>query len=83
MKTQKTAHGFRLIEFTDLYRKSCSIQESSLAPHLALWLGVDEDGGGGGRRMHLGQEQARWLAGLLLTFAETGELPGDYEEPTP
>ena len=41
-KQKKTQRGFRVVEFSDLYRVKCSIQQSSLASQPALWLGVDD-----------------------------------------
>jgi hypothetical protein len=32
--------GFKGLRFNDAYRQSCSIQESSVIPH--LWLGIDD-----------------------------------------
>jgi hypothetical protein len=73
MIIERTTHrGFRRIEFRDIYDKSCSLQESSLATDYAVWFGVDEN------RMHLNQDLARELLPLLETFANTGQLP-DYE----
>lgn len=43
MLTQgKTARGFSLIEFSDLYNTACNIQDSSLATECAIWLGVEK-----------------------------------------
>ena len=39
MKRRVTQRGFGRIEFEDSYGEKCSIQESSVYPH--LWLGVD------------------------------------------
>ncbi len=39
-----TERGFEQGEFTDLYRSTCSIQESSLATEGAIWFGVNDDG---------------------------------------
>lgn len=41
IKGSKTARGFDLIEFQDLYGTECSIQKSSLATDDAIWIGVD------------------------------------------
>lgn len=82
MKTQKTTRGFRLIEFHDIYATPCSLQESSLACPPAIWLGVDDhsDDRKGGR-MHLDREQARWLAELLMRFADgEGNLPDRHKK---
>ena len=40
-KLRKTARGFQIAEFKELYGKDCSIQESSLATEAAIWLGID------------------------------------------
>ena len=64
-----TARGFRIVEFTDLYNKPCSLQESSLATDEAIWLGVH------GHRMHLNREQTAALLWPLLHFVLTGRLP--------
>jgi hypothetical protein len=69
-KASKTARGFSMIEFGDLYGNDCSIQKSSLATADAIWLGLDE-----GQRMHLDRDTAAWLARVLSAFATTGELP--------
>lgn len=37
-----TERGFALLNFTDLYGKKCSLQESSLATTDAIWFGVDD-----------------------------------------
>lgn len=42
LKKTKTARGFSLIEFTDKYGESCSIQKSSAASFDAVWLGIDK-----------------------------------------
>lgn len=39
---EKTARGFALSDFNDLYGAKCSIQKSSLASDDAIWLGVDD-----------------------------------------
>ena len=66
----KSNRGFTVGDFTDLYDKSCSIQESSLAAPPALWLGVDSN------RMHLTQDIVENLIPLLQHFVDTGNLPG-------
>lgn len=70
-KASKTARGFSLIEFGDLYGNVCSIQKISLATADAVWLGLSE-----GHRMHLDRDAAGWLAKVLSSFSATGELPG-------
>lgn len=42
MKTTTTSRGFGVIEFTDAYGKSCSVQESSSADRSCIWLGIDD-----------------------------------------
>jgi hypothetical protein len=42
MRHSKTARGFDLIEFSDLYGVGCSVQASSLATDDAIWIGVDD-----------------------------------------
>ncbi len=74
-----TERGFRRGVFNDLYAKSCSIQESSLATEEAIWVGcdhetVDQGGLPCGARMHLTREMAGELAQILMRFAYTGEL---------
>lgn len=88
MKTGYTQRGFSLIKFVDLYKVNCSIQQSSLAGMDAIWLGVDlpaetarkqvEANGTMLTRMHLTRQQAHDLAGVLLYFAENGELPEEH-----
>ena len=41
IKETKTARGFELLEFTDLYGVECSLQKSSLATDDAIWIGPD------------------------------------------
>lgn len=69
-KASKTARGFSLIEFGDIYGNQCSVQKSSLATTDAIWLGLVE-----GHRMHLDRDAAAWLARVLTAFSATGELP--------
>lgn len=42
MKETTTERGFVRIEFCDLSKAPCSLQESSLATREAIWLGVDD-----------------------------------------
>ncbi len=70
-----TNRGFLRGDFKDLYGRSCSIQQSSLATKKAIWLGVDKDTEGKpSSRMHLSQEQVNELLPHLQRFAETGSL---------
>jgi hypothetical protein len=73
-KFDKTPRGFRYIEFTDYNGQVGGVQESSLADGPLLWLGKD-----GSDRMHITQEQARALVGILQYFADIGELPDSFE----
>lgn len=73
MKMRKTNRGFRILEFTDLYNTSCSLQESSLVSPDAVWLGC------GDNRMHLNQDMARELIYYLNYFQEHGSLPDEDE----
>lgn len=73
-KFARTSRGFRYIEFTDFYGRQGGVQESSLATESLVWLGLDGD-----QRMHITQEDARKLAGILQYFADIGELPDSFE----
>jgi hypothetical protein len=42
IKMKKTARGFSIGTFEDLYGHQCSIQKSSLATQDAIWLGIDD-----------------------------------------
>ena len=42
MNFSKTDRGFGLCEFTDLYGKESSVQESSLATEAAVWVGISD-----------------------------------------
>lgn len=68
LKVSRTDRGFIRYEFTDLYGERCSLQMSSLATEPAIWLGANT------QRMHLTQDDARWLAIMLRHFADAGEL---------
>lgn len=85
MKVTKTNRGFRLIEFNDRYKQSCSIQDSSLATESAIWLGVSNTGpnmeGPNGKvsedinaRMHLTMEMVEALIPVLQRFVKTGSI---------
>jgi len=82
-----TSHGFLRGDFGDANGERCSVQESSVATEPMLWLGQDhgthyEHEGLESKccaRMHLTQEHARCLAGLLQYFADHGELPPSAE----
>ncbi len=61
---QTTNRGFVRLEFSDLYEKNCSIQESSLATDEAIWLGCNEGTHTDNvclARMHLNKEQIEML----------------------
>lgn len=71
----RTARGFAVGRFEDLYGAKCSVQDSSLATAFALWLGVDQDADGeDGVRMHLTQDMVRALLPVLQRFADTGSI---------
>ena len=78
---KSTDRGFSRVDFDDRYDARCSLQKSSLATENAIWLGQNEPtvhpatGEIVGCRMHLTQEDVRWLLPILTHFAETGELP--------
>lgn len=42
MNKTYTDRGFRYVEFEDYYGEKCSVQESSLASHDCIWLGLQE-----------------------------------------
>lgn len=42
MNFTKTARGFSIVRFDDIYNVECSIQKSSLATDDAIWIGVDD-----------------------------------------
>lgn len=75
---QRTDRGFVRYDFDDMYGERCSAQQSSLATQPALWLGqnvpTQHHTGDTTCRMHLSQDDARWLSVLLKHFADTGEL---------
>ena len=80
MKKCKTNRGFRLYTFKDVYNDECSLQESSRADQLNVWLGLDTHeikthhvtGEPLGVRMCLNQKLARQIGLKLIAFAETG-----------
>jgi hypothetical protein len=47
VEVTKTARGFEIIRFQDIYGEDCTLQESSLADRCAIWFGA------GDNRMHL------------------------------
>lgn len=73
-KFDRTLRGFRYVELTDYNGQLGGVQESSLAAEPLLWIGRD-----GLERMHITQEDARCLAGILQYFADIGELPDNFE----
>lgn len=85
MNIRHTSRGFRRANFQDRNDTSCSVQESSVATESLLWLGSNS-----GRhtdavclaRMHLSQNQAREVSGLLDHFAAHGELPDEQAKVT-
>jgi len=40
LEIKETNRGFGLIEFTDFYKNECHIQDSSLAEHSCIWMGI-------------------------------------------
>lgn len=68
IKDAATIRGLSLVEFTDLYDKPCTFQESSIATADCCWLGTGED------RMHLNRIQAVQVASMLMEFARLGEV---------
>lgn len=87
MSFKNTERGFSRIDFDDLYGERCSLQKSSLATEDAIWLGqndptVHKPTGSMSCRMHLSQEDVRWLLPILQHFADTGELPPAVSTPS-
>jgi hypothetical protein len=75
METTRTARGFPVQRFTDLYGSECSVQDSSLADCDAIWFGVDKDSDGREcTRMHLTCEQVAELLPALQRFVATGSI---------
>lgn len=73
-KLLQTSRGFDLIEFTDMYGESCSLQASSLA-RPAVWLGCNNNakphhvtGDAMSPRMHLDRKQVQALVVHLQTW---------------
>jgi hypothetical protein len=68
--------GLNKISFRDDYRQQCSLQKSNAALENIIWFGVDKDINGKTvtARMHLTQEQVKYLLPYLQKFADTGEL---------
>lgn len=60
-----TPRGFARATFFDTYGQACSLQESSVMPH--LWLGPD------GCRMHLSVDQVRGLVEAMTKWLPEGE----------
>ena len=68
-----TQRGFQIIEFLDIYKNDCTLQQSSLALYEqpgagAVWLGVGEN------RMHLDQALVKSLIATLQTWLDTGSF---------
>lgn len=87
-----TPRGFVIGEWKDLYGWKCTIQESSLAFHNAIWLGCSSTPEGEGlgpidkisgehigARMHLDVEMVKALLPLLQHFVENGRLPDKFD----
>lgn len=83
---KRTGRGFSRGEFRDHYDVECSIQESSLAGPMCIWLGAEEvhadpvTGEPFAPRMHLTQEMVSQLLPLLQFFVEHGHLPPSDRE---
>ena len=78
-EVRTTERGFEIVEFSDLSRASCSLQQSSLAQYKdpgasAVWLGTK----GLGHRMHLDVVRVHALIAHLQAWLDTGsfELEG-------
>lgn len=69
-----TELGFELIEFRDYYNIPCWLQQSSLAPSNAIWLGTNKDGA------HLDSERVVKLIEYLQRWLDTGSF---FEDGTP
>lgn len=67
----KTTRGLRTIEFTDVYRIMCQIQESSSSGEHKIWVGQSPS------RMHLSQRDITSILPILCYFLYTGNLPSD------
>ena len=66
--------GVGKISFEDDYKQQCSLQKSNAALSDKIWLGVDKDinGKAVNARMHLTQEQVKFLLPYLQAFADKG-----------
>lgn len=85
-KVSRTARGFEVIEFKDIYDEPCSLQMSSLAKYTqpgisAVWLGCDNNakphhitGAVVSPRMHLDRKQVEALVGHLSRWLEAGSF---------
>ena len=78
-EVQLTLRGFQRIDFTDLDRQACSLQQSSRANYeppgsSAVWLGM------GDNRCHLELEQVKALVEVLQCWIETGLFAVGSEE---
>jgi len=78
-KVGKTDKGFNIIQFEDRNGESCSLQESSDAADVAVWLGMNDPSpthlvpGGGSKDYPLPKEV--WVASrMLLTWEQVKEL---------
>ena len=79
--TQVDRFDVRRIVFRDREGANCELVDIPNERVPRLIVARDEEWGDNHRAIHLTPDQARWLAALLLRFAATGELPGEYEEP--
>lgn len=67
LKASLSQRGFGLIEFEDANHIKCSIQDSSWAEQVAIWIGVEKD------RMHLTKQMVKQLLPILQEFASEGD----------
>ena len=81
MKIEKTARGFKIVKFKDVYGCDCSLQESSSAEEERVWLGCDNcppkhpvTGEELNPRMHLNVKQIKKLIKYLQNFVDTGSF---------
>ena len=73
MKIEHTERGFEIINFEDINKEKCSLQQSSVAFYTqpgtsAVWLGIN----GVGNRMHLNKKQVGDLVEHLTNWLKHG-----------
>ena len=76
MKIEHTERGFEIINFEDINKEKCSLQQSSVAFYKvpgtsAVWLGIN----GVGNRMHLNEKQV----GELILYLNNWLKHGTFE----